>query len=85
MPDKYKVNPFTGDLDIASFFVGASGTAPTSGSAGYMTVVDGVLWYFAGGNRYKIIATLDNPTSSPAVANPFISISGVADGAMIIY
>ena len=36
-------------------------SAPTAKGNGYFSVVNDFLWYFSGGNRYKIQATLDNP------------------------
>lgn len=39
-------------------------SAPTGQADGYLAVVDETLWYFAGGNRYKITATLDNPVAA---------------------
>jgi len=59
--DRYKLNPFTGRFDNTGPYNGELDSAPTSKDDSYMAVVDDVLWYFAGGNRYKIVATLDNP------------------------
>lgn len=44
-----------GDLDIDL------AAAPVGKSDGYFSVVGDTVYYFAGGNRYKITATLDNP------------------------
>lgn len=85
MSDKLKINPTTGQLDIASFFSGQSSSAPTSGQDGYMTVVGDTLWYFSNGNRYKILATLDNPVTSSFVPQLQVYLVGVSDGGAINY
>lgn len=36
-------------------------SAPVSKADGFLSVVDDILWYFAGGHRYKLTATLDDP------------------------
>lgn len=64
MADKFKINPFTGRFDNVGQYDGANSSAPTTVLNGYMTVVGNTLYYFAGGNRYKITATLDPLTAS---------------------
>jgi hypothetical protein len=64
MADKFIVNPFTGRLDDVGKYFGAISSAPTGKSNGYMAVVGDTLYYFAGGNRYKITAVIDNPAGS---------------------
>jgi hypothetical protein len=39
--------------------------APVGQVNGYFSVVDDIMYYFTGGNRYKLTATLDNPVSQP--------------------
>ncbi len=38
--------------------------APVSKGNGYLSTVGDTLYYFAGGNRYKLTATLDNPVAA---------------------
>lgn len=65
MTDRYKLNLFTGRFDNvgSEHFVGEEDSAPTGRDNGYMSVVDDTLYYFAGGNRYKITAEIDNPVA----------------------
>lgn len=65
MADRYKLNVLTGRFDNvgAEYFAGEEASAPTGQADGYMSVVDDTLYYFAGGNRYKITAALDNPAA----------------------
>lgn len=39
-------------------------TAPVGKANGYLSVVSDALYYFSGGNRYKLTATLDNPVAA---------------------
>jgi len=48
MGDRYKFNPFSNKLD----------------DVGPIVMIGGSLYYFYGGNRYLITATLNNPSSS---------------------
>lgn len=57
---KFIFNPIA-NFDAVSQYDGEDTVAPTNQDDGYMSVVGDTLWYFAGGNRYKITATLDNP------------------------
>lgn len=48
MADRYKLNAFTGRFD----------------DVGPVVMIGGSLYYFYGGNRYLITATLNNPTAT---------------------
>jgi hypothetical protein len=52
---------------------------PTSEPNGFLSVVDDILWYFAGGHRYRLTATLDDSEAlSPITGNPiglFLSLT----------
>jgi hypothetical protein len=63
MADRFKLNPFTGQLDNIGQYAAEVGAAPTNKSDGYMAVVGDTLYYFSGGDRYKLVATLDNPSA----------------------
>lgn len=70
-----KFNPFTGELDYTGVPVKSGTTEPNSnvGAApdGYIEsdyiVTDGILYFRAGGNMYKLIGTLVPPNASEPI------------------
>jgi hypothetical protein len=66
----YDFNPFTGNLDEISEEMVVVSSAPTSGVSGVLYQVSSdptKIYYFSGGNRYRIDATLDNPITSGGI------------------
>lgn len=76
---KLSVNPATGKLDnvartSSEVDFNGTGTAPTGKPDGWFEADeysgDGIVYFFANGNRYKIAATLDNPPAGDLTGQP---------------
>lgn len=61
-------DPLLDDLQDKSVIVDSA--APVSQTNGYFSVVDDIVYYFAGSHRYKITATLDDPVGGGGAGTP---------------